>query len=133
MWLAFYFVDKVWYHRLLIGSVIFGQTLETQISEVVGPKGLTKTISEASPYQVHLRGLKIGKPIHSDQKLSGFYLIVAAVLLALILGAQFGTTGGNATPRPSPSSPTTIVPNHVPKPVPKTSSTTTQPATTGDA
>lgn len=28
IWLTFYFVDQIWYHRLLLGAVVHGETLE---------------------------------------------------------------------------------------------------------
>lgn len=50
LWLAFYVVDKVWYHPLLIGAVKHGTALETALG--VERAGLTHAISKASPYRV---------------------------------------------------------------------------------
>jgi hypothetical protein len=106
VWMAFYFVDKIWYHRLLIGSVRFAEKLEANLTNMMTDVGLTRTISEASPYQFKLLGKSLGKPIHSDRKLSAFYFIIALVLVLLIFGAQFGTSTASQT-HTSPGSTTT--------------------------
>ena len=90
LWLAFYFVDGVWYHRLLLGSVIHGHDLEARIAEslalggVDGKVGLTDQISITSPYplRVGVRRFAATWNIHSSTKLKMFYWLVAAMLLA---------------------------------------------------
>ncbi len=90
VWFAFYFVDKVWYHRLLIGSVRYGETVETSMGEAMPGVGLTKAISAASPYP--FRWLHCGKVrnIHSDAKLSLYYWVIGLLLVLLTIGAQVG-------------------------------------------
>jgi len=82
LWLSFYFVDQVWYHCLLIGSVRHGEALEESIREFLPEAGLTGSISKASPYT-----LKIGRG-----KLSRVWLIAPRyrwMLMALIVVALF--------------------------------------------
>lgn len=89
LWLAFYFVDGVWYHRLLLGSVIHGHELEAKIAESLdlggadGKVGLTDQISITSPYplRIGLRRFSATWNIHSSTKLKMFYWFVAAMLL----------------------------------------------------
>lgn len=50
LWYAFYFVDRYWYHPLLIASVMQGHKVETKIEECGLPDAaLTKAISAGSP------------------------------------------------------------------------------------
>jgi hypothetical protein len=84
LWGIFYFVDQIWYHRLLIGSVVHGQALEAEIAKLIplpgGLKpGLTAQISESSPYQ--LPRVLGAKQIHSSTKIGVFYAGVAAILI----------------------------------------------------
>jgi hypothetical protein len=89
LWLAFYFVDGVWYHRLLLGSVIHGHELEGKIAESLdlsgedGRVGLTDQISTTSPYplRIGMRRFSVTWNIHSSTKLKMFYWFVAAMLL----------------------------------------------------
>lgn len=79
-WVAFYFMDRWWYHRLLKAAVKKGEALEklvadTEFGDVLGLAG---GISEASP----LKFLKW--KIHSEQKIDIFYALVAVVLVLLV-------------------------------------------------
>lgn len=91
LWLTFYFVDQVWYHRLLIGAVVHGQELERELRKVLPIAGLTHRISENSPYLVKI---SIAKKvlwqyeIHSNQKISFFYWFVAILLIIVALAFQ---------------------------------------------
>jgi hypothetical protein len=93
LWGAFYFVDQWWYHRLLIGSVVHGEMLETELRTTLPKAGLTHQISESSPKEYRiLWGKK--REMHSPDKMKVFYGIVAALMLvggALIWIAE--TTG----------------------------------------
>lgn len=81
LWGAFYFVDQWWYHRLLIGSVIHGETLEEELQLSLPMAGLTKQISESSPKEYRiLWGKK--REMHSPTKMKVFYGIVAVLMLA---------------------------------------------------
>ena len=90
LWLSFYFVDQVWYHRLLIGAVRHGEALENSIREFLPEAGLTGSISKASPYT-----LKIGRGhlsrswlIHSTVKLRIFYITGAVSLIVAAIALQ---------------------------------------------
>lgn len=87
LWLAFYFVDQVWYHRLLIGAVKHGEALENVIGTHLPEAGLTKAISKASPYVVRLGKKSID--IHSSLKLRLFYLIGAGALVLGVVALQY--------------------------------------------
>jgi hypothetical protein len=81
-WLAFYFVDQIWYHRLLVGAVGQGMKLENLLAKHAPGIGLTKAIGEASP--IRLPG---GLTLHSRHKMMIFYFVIAIILLVL---ATFG-------------------------------------------
>ena len=89
-WILFYLVDQIWYHRMLLGAVQQGETIEGALSNEVPGVELTRAISAASPYQATAFGRKIGKPIHSSTKLKGFYWGVGVLLLVLAILAQLG-------------------------------------------
>jgi hypothetical protein len=77
-WLAFYFVDQIWYHRLLVGAVGQGMKLEELLADHVPGIGLTQAIGEASP--IRLPG---GLTLHSRHKMLIFYFVIAVILLVL--------------------------------------------------
>ncbi len=45
---AFWFLDRLWYHRLLRGAVKMGTELEARLQPQLGDIGLTRTIGEES-------------------------------------------------------------------------------------
>jgi hypothetical protein len=49
VWLSFYFMDRWWYHMLLIGSVRQGLALEDELRPHFPNAVLTRTIGDASP------------------------------------------------------------------------------------
>jgi HAD superfamily hydrolase (TIGR01549 family) len=75
LWIAFYFMDRRWYHRLLYGAVRHGEFIEQRCRIVLPELQLTKTISQQSPSQ------KLGRVFHSTDKLDIFYGLVAVGLL----------------------------------------------------
>ena len=83
VWLAFYFMDRLWYHDLLKGAVDHGEKIEeslkTEITEIVM---LTTRISEASEKR-KLFGLQLTSP----RKMDMFYGIFALclILIAIVL------------------------------------------------
>lgn len=87
LWGAFWFVDRIWYHRLLIGSVIHGTELEKELAKRLPHAGLTQAISANSPSQFRLwwPGRPVLFTLHSSRKLSLFYVIGATPLLLLTL------------------------------------------------
>jgi hypothetical protein len=111
LWLVFYFVDQVWYHRLLGGSVQYATTLEKEIAVLLGrdpAEGLTQQISLNSPYpfKMGLRGHNLLTwRIHSPVKLKIFYWIIAALLIAFGIAAQLAASGTIVTPDPKAPQP----------------------------
>ena len=90
LWLGFYFVDQVWYHRLLMGSVKHGEDLEKRINVTLPGAGLTAAISASSPYTVRAFRHDIWV-IHSKHKLQIFYWVGSLVLAVLALIVQTST------------------------------------------
>jgi hypothetical protein len=74
-WLAFYGMDRFWYHRLLRGAVNQGLVIEDSLATDLPEIRLTKAIGDASPVQV------FGLTIRSGTKIDIFYLLVAGLLL----------------------------------------------------
>ncbi|WP_416417556.1 hypothetical protein [Paenarthrobacter aromaticivorans] len=81
LWVAFWFVDGVWYHRLLVGSVKEGARLEAALTEAGLHIELTGAIGKNSPINF------LGKKLHSSDRLNIFYglgglpLVLTVVLL----------------------------------------------------
>jgi hypothetical protein len=82
----FYFMDKHWYHRLLVGAVKHGIKIEEKYKQQLPELNLSASIGEASP--IHLRGwltrkiaaFVVSDPkyketgrLHSDGKIELFY------------------------------------------------------------
>ena len=84
LWLAFWFVDRQWYHRLLVGAVREGMSLETKLKELGVDVALTKTIGDSSPWNTWLGTL------HSAHKLNLFYVLggLPLVVSLLVVGLQ---------------------------------------------
>ncbi|MGW3100173.1 hypothetical protein ACWDCC_42820 [Streptomyces sp. NPDC001102] len=89
LWISFYFVDQVWYHRLLVGAVQHGQALETALQAKLPEAGLTKTISQNSPYTANLKFTSI--TIRSATKMRIFYCIGALALIIFAVALQIGS------------------------------------------
>lgn len=75
VWLAFYGMDRFWYHRLLIGAVNQGLVAENALAADYPEIRLTKAIGDESP--VSLFGWKI----RSSRKIDIFYLLIAGLLV----------------------------------------------------
>lgn len=94
--LAFYFMDRLWYHRLLDGSVQAGIEAEEAL-KVLGYKvNLGSKISEKSPFTLWF----FGYYIHSKTKMDIFYLMLVCTLL--IVGSCLGF---GIRPQPLPAQP----------------------------
>jgi hypothetical protein len=80
-WVAFFLMDRFWYHPLLLGAVEHAQYIENNLRQIVEYGAfisLSSSISKASP-------VKIGKiEIHSSWKIFIFYGFVAIFLLLVI-------------------------------------------------
>ena len=79
-WIAFYLMDRFWYHKLLQGAVSQGLIVERffRDSGYDDLLALTSTIGKASP-------VKVGRwELHSSRKLDLFYLLVATLMILAI-------------------------------------------------
>lgn len=74
VWLAFYGMDRFWYHQLLIGAVKQGLVAENALAADYPEIRLTKAIGDESPISL------FGWKIHSSRKIDIFYLLIAALL-----------------------------------------------------
>jgi hypothetical protein len=86
----FYFVDRYWYHRLLMGSILHGGFIEKKYETEIPELGLGSKISEQSPVELKnwlarkVADLVVSddryrkyKRLHSDAKIEFFYKSVA--------------------------------------------------------
>lgn len=72
---AFWFLDRLWYHRLLRGAVKMGNALEARLEPELGDIGLTRTIGEASH-------MKFGRfTLDATLRLDLFYGLFAVVII----------------------------------------------------
>lgn len=76
---AFYFMDRLWYHRLLEGSVQAGIEAETILKDLGYKVDLGKKISINSPFILWI----IGCEIHSRTKMDIFYIMLVVALLGV--------------------------------------------------
>ena len=94
LWWAFYFVDQIWYHRLLIGAVQHGEALETVLREQLPEAGLTHQISASSQYPVRLgwgkARIHFKRPLRSRMKLRLFYAFGSFALILPAVALQLG-------------------------------------------
>jgi hypothetical protein len=90
LWLPFYFVDQVWYHRLLVGAVVHSAALERELRNWLPAAGLTDQISKKSPYEMKLGVWRVSRRVelHSSDKIKIFYFFIAGLLLALAIVVQ---------------------------------------------
>ncbi|WP_224401814.1 hypothetical protein [Pseudonocardia sp. ICBG1034] len=100
LWMSFYFVDQVWYHRLLLGAVKHGEAIEEEIQKFLPSVSLTQTISRSSPYTFGIGSKTIC--IHSRIKLRIFYVIGGLVLLVAGAALQLSSPAAPAVPPPVP-------------------------------
>jgi hypothetical protein len=93
LWFSFYFVDQIWYHRLLVGAVKHGEALEAVLRDKLPAAGLSQSISDNSPYTINFRAGSWRRPItiHSSAKMRIFYFIGGITLLGLAIGLQIGS------------------------------------------
>lgn len=81
-WVAFYFMDRWWYHRLLESAVAKAESVERCLRDLGyrdDAVGLTTAITAGSPLKL------FGWEIHSTQKIDIFYAMVGLVLLVLLI------------------------------------------------
>lgn len=94
--LAFYFMDRLWYHRLLYGAVKAGIDAEAALKDLGYNVDLGSKISEYSPFKLWLTG----KPVHSNSKMDIFYVMLVITLLIVA-----GCLGFGVRPHPNTTSP----------------------------
>jgi hypothetical protein len=87
IWLAFFFIDANWYHKLLKASVDHAASLEDELQHYIPEAGLTGRISAASPSRLWLTHIEL----RSTHKLRLYYWVVTAVLAGLALVVQLGS------------------------------------------
>lgn len=78
-WLAFYFMDRFWYHRLLVGAVVHAADIETRFSATSPELGLTNAISNHSAWKIWKFGIR------SSERIDLFYALGLTVLVVLIV------------------------------------------------
>lgn len=84
---AFYFMDRLWYHRLLDGSVSAGIEAETALKGLGYKVDLGSKIKKHSPFRLWLTKNKM---IPSATKMDLFYAILAGSLLLVAGFLGFG-------------------------------------------
>lgn len=94
--LAFYFMDRLWYHRLLDGSVQAGIEAEAALNAFGYKVALGTQISAKSPFKLWV----LGKSIHSKTKMDIFYLMLMVTLMIVGGFLAFGI-------HPQPAAPAT--------------------------
>ena len=80
---AFWFMDRHWYHRLLLGAVLEGAELERRLTELGIQVGLGTQISAMSPIML------FGRRLRSNHKLDAFYLVLGTMSF-LAMAGSFG-------------------------------------------
>jgi hypothetical protein len=105
-WLAFYGMDRFWYHRLLIGAVKQGLVAEDALAATYPEIRLTKAIGDESPIKI------ASWQVRSSRKIDIFYWLIASLLLA---GAAISLW--QPIPPAPPPKPVAAVPAPLPSPV----------------
>ncbi|GLQ17727.1 hypothetical protein [Maritalea porphyrae] len=80
IWLCFWFMDRHWYHRLLLGAVYHGIKIESKYENSRPTLSLSATIKENSPNEF------LGREVRSHHRLNLFYWVVAVTLFVGGLG-----------------------------------------------
>ncbi|MCI0559670.1 MAG: HAD family hydrolase, partial [Nitrososphaera sp.] len=102
--LLFYFIDRYWYHQLLVGSVNHAIEIEKKYKEDMPELSLSDAIGAASPYKpgyivnslarllVRHEKYRNSGQLHSDGKIELFYKSVILVLILMM--AMLAYAGG---------------------------------------
>ncbi|MFG1433022.1 hypothetical protein V5F44_18570 [Xanthobacter sp. V2C-8] len=112
---AFYFMDRLWYHRLLEGSVYAGIEAETALKDLGYKVDLGSKIKEHSPFKLWLTE----KKIRSATKMDLFYAMLAGSLLLVAGFLGFGIRPQavvDRTPPPIVASPAAHLPTEAASP-----------------
>lgn len=90
-WAGFWFMDRFWYHRLLLGSVQHGELIENRMRKTLPEIALAGSIRRASGVKVvYGLGWLLGPTLRSERKVSVFYgigllLIFGALLFSIVI------------------------------------------------
>jgi hypothetical protein len=84
---AFYFMDRFWYHRLLQGAVEHGRSIERRCVGVCPAIGLGNKVKQESPFKLFWLF-----EIHSETKIDIFYFVIAVTLVIMMLAFAFGSS-----------------------------------------
>lgn len=84
-WLAFYLLDRWYYHMLLVGAVTKASEIERAVRAEMPYIDLGERITEYS--RVWLRGTDWSAAVRARHKLDVFYFLIAAVLAVWLLFA----------------------------------------------
>jgi hypothetical protein len=121
-WL-FYFIDRYWYHRLLLGAVNHAILIEQKYKDTIPELALGDAVRIASPYQPEGLTKALAKllvsderfvtsgRLHSDGKMELFYksimlvMLVVTLILAATGGVQFGDLPESHSPTASAPAP----------------------------
>ncbi len=117
----FYFIDRYWYHRLLVESVKHAIDIEKKYKREMPELSLSEAIGAESPYEPRgpvrwLACLLVSddrfrktRRLHSDGKIELFYKSVMLVLLLTTLTlAFFGNSAVGKKTTPGATTPTTM-------------------------
>lgn len=102
--LAFYFMDRLWYHRLLEGAVMAGIEAEKALTAFGYKVDLGSQIQSRSPFKLWM----IGKAVHSKTKMDIFYLMLMTALLIVGSALAFSVRSEPSTVQPAMTSPLPI-------------------------
>lgn len=91
---AFYLMDRLWYHRLLDGSVKAGEKAEEKLTSLGLAVNLGSQISKASPFTLPV----FKKKVHSRHKMDGFYGLLALAIGALSFTLAFAVKPAHPVP-----------------------------------
>lgn len=134
LWLGFYFVDRYWYHPLLIGSVKHGEKLEEELRVYLPQAGLTKEITAASHIKPprglgRIAGKNDDKTLRSEEKLRIFYWIGAATMMLAAAFLQLAAfSSSSEIPEPKPERVIEVIrPSEVTEPSMTPATTTSSP------
>jgi len=103
--LAFFFMDYLWYHRLLLGAVEYGREIEKRMAQggIVPLEGLTGAIGRMSAYRVPQKWwlpFFRGRELHSNAKMKLFYgTFLMTMMLGAITSGIFAALQGTPQPK----------------------------------
>ncbi|NVL22269.1 hypothetical protein [Pseudomonas syringae] len=84
--IAFYLMDRLWYHRLLEGSVTAGISAEDELNKSSILVSLGTCVSTRSPFVIPFLKWKV----HSRHKMDGFYGLLCLAIIVLTLTLAIG-------------------------------------------